>query len=74
MAEMVKPAEKIESIRIHNFSGLGGGGAGGAKAPLNQALDSILEMAVQLPVLKKIGEDLALDLESMAKPQEGKKN
>jgi uncharacterized membrane protein YqiK len=75
MAEMVKPAEKIESIRIHHLSGLGSGmGQGGAKAPLNQALDSIMEMAVQLPMLKKIGEDLAVDLESMAKPQDGKKS
>lgn len=75
MAEMVKPAEKIESIRIHHVSGLGGGtGQGGSRPPLNQALDSIMEMAVQLPMLKKIGEDLAIDLESMAKPQDGKKN
>jgi len=75
MAEMVKPAEKIESIRIHHFSGLGGGtGQGGSRPPFNQALDSIMEMAVQLPMLKKIGEDLAIDLESMAKPQDGKKS
>jgi uncharacterized membrane protein YqiK len=65
VAEMVKPAEKIESIRINHLSGFGStqGPAGTGKAPLNQALDSIMEMAVQLPALKKIGEDLALNLD-----------
>ena len=65
VAEMVKPAEKIESIRIHHLSGLGSaqGSAATGKPPLNQALDSIMEMAVQLPALKKIGEDLALNLD-----------
>jgi len=66
VAEMVKPAEKIESIRIHQITGLGsgqGGGAQGTKPAVNQALDSIMEMAVQLPALKKIGEDLGLSLE-----------
>jgi uncharacterized membrane protein YqiK len=76
VAEMVKPAEKIESIRINHLSGFGStqGPAGASKAPLNQALDSIMEMAVQLPALKKIGEDLALNLDSFAaKPQDAKK-
>jgi flotillin len=71
VAEMVKPAEKIESIRIHQVSGLGGGsgmlgaGGGGAdKPPVNQAIDSVLAMAAQLPALKKIGEDLGISLDS----------
>jgi uncharacterized membrane protein YqiK len=65
VAEMVKPAEKIESIRIHQISGLGAnqGQPGASKPAVNQALDSIMEMAVQLPALKKIGEDLGLSLE-----------
>lgn len=65
VAEMVKPAEKIESIRINHLSGFGStqGPTGTGKAPLNQALDSIMEMAVQLPALKKIGEDIALSLD-----------
>lgn len=67
VAEMVKPAEKIDSIRIHHVHGLGGGATGsggGDKAPVNQALDSILGMAVQLPALKKLGEDLGLSLDA----------
>jgi len=64
VGEMVKPAEKIESIRIHHISGLNTAQSqSNAKAPLNQVLDSIMEMAVQLPSLKKIGEDLALNLD-----------
>ncbi|MEM7544435.1 MAG: flotillin domain-containing protein [Pseudomonadota bacterium] len=71
IAEMVKPAEKISEIKIHNISGGGVGGAlggttanEGGKPVVNQALDSILGMAVQLPALKKIGEELGLSLES----------
>ena len=68
VAEMVKPAEKIESIRVHHISGLGAGQGAGAsggasRSPVNQALDSILEMAVQLPALRKIGEQLGVSLD-----------
>lgn len=69
LAEMVKPAEKIDSIRIHQVSGLGGAAGGGsgdgtAKPPINQALDSMMAMAVQLPALKKLGDDLGMSLDS----------
>jgi len=69
VAQMVKPAEKIDTIRIHQVSGLNGagGGAGGTgggdKPPVNQALDSIMGMAVQLPALKKIGEELGVSMD-----------
>jgi len=68
LAEAVKPAEKIDSIRIHHLSGLGGGAGGGdgasaSKPPVNQALDSIMGMAVQMPALKKLGEELGLALD-----------
>lgn len=68
VAEMVKPAEKIDTIRIHQVSGLGQGTGGDAnghdKPPVNQALDSIMGMAVQLPALKKIGEDLGVSMDN----------
>lgn len=69
LAEAVKPAEKIDSIRIHHVSGLnqGGGASGsagdGGKAPINQALDSIMGMAVQMPALKKLGDELGLSMD-----------
>ena len=66
VAEMVKPAEKIDSIKVHNISGLGNGagnGGDGSKPVVNQAIDSIMEMAVQLPALKKIGEELGISIE-----------
>jgi len=66
VAEMVKPAEKIDSIKVHNISGLGssgGSGSEGHKPVVNQAIDSIMEMAVQLPALKKIGEELGISIE-----------
>ena len=43
--------------------GCRGGGNGADKPAINQALDSILGMAVQLPAMKKIGEELGLSLE-----------
>jgi flotillin len=70
--QMVRPAEKIDSIKIHHItggaldrSGLSGGGGerGNDKPPVNQALDSIMDMAVQLPALRKIGEDLGVSFE-----------
>lgn len=86
VAEMVKPAEKIDSIRIHHVGGLGGAGGAGAasaagegagRAPVNQALDSIMSMAVQMPALKKLGEDLGMSLDSglagVTRPLEGGK-
>lgn len=66
VAEMVKPAEKIESIRVHQISGLGAGqpyGAAAGKPAINQALDSIMDMAVQLPALRKLGEELGMSLD-----------
>ncbi len=70
VAEMVKPAEKIDSIKIHQVGGIGagpvnGGGAGGGDKPVvNQALDSIMGMAVQMPALKKLGEELGMSMDN----------
>jgi flotillin len=89
VAQMVKPAEKIESIRIHQLSGFGGSHNGNAqgvnggpngngnivvdgnnKAPVAQVMDSILGMALQLPALKSIGEQIGYDFSSaMPKPK-----
>ncbi|OAN84586.1 flotillin [Jannaschia sp. EhC01] len=71
MEQMVKPVEKIGEIKIHQVGGLGGmngGGAGGGqsgdKPVVNQALDSIMGMAVQMPALRKLGDELGLSLEN----------
>ena len=50
--------------------GMGGGSAGGSgeaaanggKAPVTQVMDSILGMALQLPALKSIGDQIGVDL------------
>ncbi len=67
--QMVKPAEKINSINIHHISGLGVGGGSGSssdqqKPVVNQALDSVMDMAVQLPALKKLGEELGISMDN----------
>ncbi|MCY4397367.1 MAG: SPFH domain-containing protein [Rhodospirillaceae bacterium] len=72
--QMVKPAEKIDSIRINQVTGLGaggksggddhgGGGGGGASSPFNQAVEGVLNMAVQLPAMQKLGKQLGVNLD-----------
>jgi uncharacterized membrane protein YqiK len=64
---MLKPAEKIETIRINTISGLGfgAGPGGGAPAPgstVNQVVDSVLAMALQLPAVQKLGEEVGISI------------
>jgi flotillin len=65
-AQMMKPVEKIDSIRINQIAGLGhnGGGGGSDGSPFNQALESILGMSVQLPMMKKLGDEIGLDFDA----------
>ncbi len=79
--QMMKPAEKIDSIRIHQVSGFNGapgqpgtttaGDAGAARPPINQVMDSILGMALQLPALKSIGESIGYDFSGALPKSEG---
>jgi uncharacterized membrane protein YqiK len=75
ISQMMKPAEKIDSIRIHQINGFGAGGALGSsvpvnggdqsqKTPINQVMDSILGMALQLPALRSIGDQIGMDFSS----------
>ncbi len=72
IAEMVKPAEKIDSIKIHQVTGMGqasGGCSGGDTSasggtPVNQALDSVLGMALQMPAMQALGKELGISLEN----------
>ena len=79
LQQMMKPVEKIDSIRIHQVSGFGsssgagGSSAGGAgdgnanKPPVTQVMDSIMGMALQLPALKSIGDQIGVDFSSAVK-------
>ncbi|WP_299029246.1 flotillin domain-containing protein [uncultured Sulfitobacter sp.] len=70
IAEMVKPAEKIDSIKIHQVTGMGHAGGGGegmsgtGGTPVNQALDSVLGMALQMPAMQALGKELGISLEN----------
>jgi uncharacterized membrane protein YqiK len=76
VSQMMKPAEKIDSIRIHQLNGFGGSasapaggnGDGAQKTPINQVMDSILGMALQLPALRSIGDSIGLDFSSAVAP------
>lgn len=73
IAEMVRPAEKIDSIKIHQVTGMGRGiggsggdevSSGGGGTPVNQALDSVLGMALQMPAMQALGKELGISLEN----------
>ncbi len=63
---MMKPAEKIETIRINQMTGFGGaggtGGDGADKSTVNQVVDSVLGMALQLPAVQKLGEEVGMNI------------
>lgn len=73
LAEMMRPAEKIDRITMMNIAGLGGaghsgGGAEGAettgpKDPINQVFDQIRANAVALPALTEIGKQAGINVE-----------
>lgn len=68
-SQMMKPVEKIDSIRINHISGLGpmgGGGSGeggGGQGGFQSALDSIMGMAIGFPMIKKLGEEIGVEMD-----------
>ena len=73
VAEMVKPAEKISAIHVNHMTGFGGGiresGDRAEKTVMGHTMDSIMEMAVQMPVLRKIGDQLGVDFDQSLNPK-----
>ena len=63
VGEMVKPAEKIKSINVNHVTGLGGSSDARPSSPVSTAMDSIMEMAVQMPLLKKIGDQMGVSFD-----------
>lgn len=73
LAEMVRPAEKISSISINHLGGLGGTRGEGSErpaSPVNATVDAIMDMAVQLPSLQKLGDQISANLaQASGKPK-----
>jgi uncharacterized membrane protein YqiK len=70
--QMIKPAEKIKSIKVHHFSGGFGSGDSEASSPANATLESIMEMAAQLPSLRRLGKLVDSNIDDELKPASGK--
>ncbi|MEP4037519.1 flotillin domain-containing protein [Pseudophaeobacter sp.] len=68
MTQMMKPVEKIDSIKINQISGAGGsngtGSGEGVDGAFGAAMDQILGMAVRLPAMKQMGEEIGLDFDA----------
>lgn len=69
MTQMMKPVEKIDSIKINQISGIGNGtladaGSSGTDSAFGAAMDQILGMAVRLPAMKQMGEEIGLDFDA----------
>lgn len=73
IAEMVRPAEKIDSIRVHKvdmpargMSGGAGAGAGQSATPAGGMIDQVFasmgEMAVAMPALKQLGASVGFSM------------
>jgi uncharacterized membrane protein YqiK len=65
--KLMKPTEKIEGIRINNITGFNKssgveGGGGSQDSRVNKVVDSVLDLALQLPAVKKIGEEVGLNI------------
>lgn len=70
LAEQIsKPLEKLESIKINHLGGFGTNAPSNSNqskhvSPFSTAVEDILSMSVQLPALKKIGEQIGLDIDA----------
>lgn len=64
--KLMKPTEKIETIRINHITGIGhgasGGGDKGGDNGVNSVIDGVLGLALQLPAVKKLGEEVGLNI------------
>lgn len=69
--QMVKPIEKIDGISINHISGLERGDRSGGSA-IGQTMDAVLDLAVSLPAMKKIGESIGVNLDSLDAKGSGK--
>jgi len=73
LERLMKPTEKIKSIRVNQISGIGSGGtgagrsgtaerAGGERSAVNDVIDGVLSLALQLPAVRKLGEEVGLNI------------
>ncbi len=70
----VKPAEKIKGISINNINGMSRSGDNAQTGSASgQVIDAILDMAVAMPAMKKIGDAIGVNLEGLSPDKDGEK-
>ncbi len=73
--KLMKPTEKIDSIRVNHITGLTSGGTGSAEGDgstngsgsgggngVNDVVDGVLGLALQLPAVQKLGEEVGMNI------------
>ena len=64
--KLMKPTERIESIRVNHITGIGGGHGPASDQSggngVNQVIDGVLGLALQLPAVRKLGEEVGLNI------------
>ena len=64
VGQMVKPVEKINGISINHISGLDRGERGSGNSAVGQTMDAIMDLAVSMPAMKKLGESIGVNLDA----------
>ena len=63
---VMKPTEKIESIRVNHITGMGSGGSSSgspeSRSGVNDVVDGVLNLALQLPAVKRLGEEVGVNI------------
>ncbi|MFK7751367.1 MAG: flotillin family protein [Sedimentitalea sp.] len=65
--KLMKPTEKIDSIKVNHITGIGGGGGKGGKSkdgstPVNDVIDGVMGLALQLPAVQKLGQEVGMNI------------